>query len=372
LNVRRVLIATGIYPPDIGGPATYASVLTEEMPKLGVEPVLLTFSGLLQYPPGLRHAEFFRRILAAGRGVDVLLALDPVSAGLPALAAARLLRKTLVLRLGGDFAWEQAVERFGVEQGIEAFLTARHGLGVELLKRAERAVARRAAAVIVPGPAMKRVAEHWGAPQGRIVEVANVVRLPELPPSREAARAMLSIEGHLIVSMGRLIRLKGFGALIDAVGGLRAEFPDLRLAIVGSGPQAQPLAEKIRSAGLGEAVLLLGGLPREKALTYVKAADLFVLNSAFEGEAHSILEAMALGAPVVATRAGGNADLIEHGRNGWLVSHEDPAELAAAIRALLGDPALAARLAAAARLPPDRFDTAQMVRSTIDVLRAAA
>ncbi len=371
MTLHRVLIATGIYPPDIGGPATFAKALVEEMPKHGVTPLLLTFSSLLRYPRGLRHGLFLRRILAANGGADVILALDPVSVGLPALAASRLLQKRLVLRLGGDFAWEQAVERFGVDQDLEGFLEARHGVGVELLKWAERLTARRAARVIVPDRFMRRVAERWGVPNDRIVEVGNVIDLPGLPASRESARALLGVEGRLIVSMGRLLRLKGFDELIDAVGALRTEFPDLRLAILGEGPQRDRLAEKVRSAGLVDAVLLPGALPRETALSYVRAADLFVLNSASEGQAHSILEAMALGTPAIATSAGGTPDLIEHGRNGWLVGAHDRAALTDAMRALLRDPGFAARLAAGARLPPDRFDKAQMVRSTIPVLEPA-
>jgi glycosyltransferase involved in cell wall biosynthesis len=370
--LRRVLIATGIYPPDIGGPATYAKALVEGLPHQGVEPSLLVFSPLLRYPRGLRHVLFLRQILTSGRGADVLMALDAVSVGLPALAAAWVLRKPLVLRLGGDFAWEQAVERFGVDQDLDGFLASRHGGRVRLLERAERFTARRAARVIVPDRTMRRVAEEWGVPGERIVEVGNVVDLPELPASREAARSALGVEGRLIVSMGRLLRLKGFDGLIEAVGALRPDFPDLRLAIVGSGPQHRWLAEQVREAGLGEAVMLLGSLPREKALSYVRAADLFALNSASEGESHSILEAMAVGTPVIATRAGGNVHLIEHGRNGWLVSPRDRAELVEAIGVLLRDPARASRLAQAARLPAERFDTSRMVRSTMAVLRSAA
>jgi glycosyltransferase involved in cell wall biosynthesis len=370
--LRRVLIATGIYPPDIGGPATYAKTLVEGLPRQGIEPILLTFSPLLRYPRGLRHGLFLRQILTSGRRADVVMALDAVTVGLPALAAARVLRKPLVLRVGGDFAWEQAVERIGVDQDLEGFLASRHGGRVGLLERIQWLTARRAARVIVPDRTMRDTVERWGVRPDRVVEVGNVVDLPELPASREAARAALGVRGRLIVSMGRLLRLKGFDGLIDAVGALRPDFPDLRLAIVGSGPQLQRLTEKVRAAGLDEAVMLLGSLPREQALSYVRAADLFVLNSASEGESHSILEAMALGTPVIATRAGGNAHLIEHGRNGWLVNPKDRAALAEAIRTLLRDPARASLLAQAARLPPGRFEPSQMVRSTIAVLQSSA
>jgi glycosyltransferase involved in cell wall biosynthesis len=116
--------------------------------------------------------------------------------------------------------------------------------------------------------------------------------------------------------------------------------------------------------------MLLGRLPHDEAMLHLKAADLFVLNSAGEGMAHSILEAMALGTPVLASRAGGTPDLIEHGVTGWLVAPGDTADLTASIRELLCNPGRAADLAKAARQTAGRFDKDRMVSETASVLRS--
>ena len=372
MKVRRVLVTAGIFPPDIGGPATYAQTLLASRPLEGIELTLLNFSSLLRIPRGLRHLWFLVQVLIHGRKADVFLALDPVSVGLPTLFAAWILGRPFVLRIGGDYAWEQSVERLGVEDDLNRFLDSRYGWRVELLKGIERMVARRAARVIVTDRYMQGVLEKWKVRPDKVVIITNAFDVSGIRVTRDEARRMLHLRGPLVVSMGRLLRWKGFAKLIDVVASLRSDFPDVSLAIVGSGPQAGDLANSVKEADLDQTVLLPGGLPHDRALLYLKAADVFVLNSAGEGMSHSILEAMALGTPVVATRAGGNPDLIEHGKSGWLVAPHDEADLRSAIRELLKDPERAALLASGASQSLGRFDKGRMVRETISVLRSVA
>lgn len=113
-NVKiRILIATGIYPPQIGGPAQYAKNLAEAFRGLGHEVRVVTYSGERCLPTGLRHLFFFCKILSAIFWCDFCLALDTFSVGLPAVAAGALVKKPVIIRTGGDFLWEQYVERTG-------------------------------------------------------------------------------------------------------------------------------------------------------------------------------------------------------------------------------------------------------------------
>jgi glycosyltransferase involved in cell wall biosynthesis len=171
--------------------------------------------------------------------------------------------------------------------------------------------------------------------------------------------------------MGRLLRWKGFETLIDAVADLRSEVPGVSMAIVGSGPDAASLRRKVRQAGLEKTIRLVEALPRPESLTYLKAADLFVLNSAAEGMSHTIVEAMALGTPVVATDAGGTRELIDHGRSGWLVRHDAREDFGSAICALLSDPERAARMAEAAKRTVEAYSTDTMLRATVAALQDA-
>src|SRR3989338_5444786 len=109
----KILIATGIYPPDIGGPAQYAHSVEEAWKKEGHSVEVLSFRLERKLPTGIRHIYYFFRVLFSLGGVDFVFSPDTFSAALPALLAAKLSGKKLIVRTGGDFLWEQYVERTG-------------------------------------------------------------------------------------------------------------------------------------------------------------------------------------------------------------------------------------------------------------------
>ena len=85
----KLVIATPLYPPEIGGPATYSRLLEEGLPMKGIEVELVKFSEVRHLPKLIRHYVYYRQVLKAARRADAVLALDPVSVGLPAMKAAR-------------------------------------------------------------------------------------------------------------------------------------------------------------------------------------------------------------------------------------------------------------------------------------------
>lgn len=109
----RILIATGIYPPALGGPAQYAYNLNMEWVKMGHEVTVKTFDLEHKLPTGIRHLYYFFKILPAVFSADLVYVLDTFSVGWPATCAARLLRRKIIMRTGGDFLWENYVERTG-------------------------------------------------------------------------------------------------------------------------------------------------------------------------------------------------------------------------------------------------------------------
>lgn len=109
----RFLIATGIYPPEIGGPAYYAKNLCEALKAKGHEAEVVTFGPLKAWPTGLRHLGLFLKTLPLVPGVDAVIALDTFSAAIPAFFASKIFLKPVIVRTGGDFLWEQYVERSG-------------------------------------------------------------------------------------------------------------------------------------------------------------------------------------------------------------------------------------------------------------------
>ena len=182
-------------------------------------------------------------------------------------------------------------------------------------------------------------------------------------PDPEAVRAELGAPGRpLILAAGRLAPQKGFGPLIEAARGWQDLSPVPLLAIAGSGPLQAELAAA--AAALGPSVVLLG--QRADVPSLLAAADLFVLPSRWEGQPLILQEALRAGRPIVATRAGGTPDLT--GEDGaLLVPPDDPAALTAAVRQVLGDPALAGRLAEAAL---DRARTLPTVNAAVEAALA--
>lgn len=158
----------------------------------------------------------------------------------------------------------------------------------------------------------------------------------------------------LVGTVGNFTPKKAHRDLIEAVTAIRQSLPEIRLVLVGHGPLERDLRARVRGLGLDESVVFAGF--RTDATRLMGAFDVFVLPSRFEGLSIALLEAMALGRPVVATRVGGSPEVIEDGESGILVKAGDPRALAEAIRSLLDDPSRRARISDAARRRAGSFD----------------
>jgi glycosyltransferase involved in cell wall biosynthesis len=358
----KLLIATPLYPPEPGGPATYARLLEEGLPTEGIETVTVRFGDVRRHPKLIRHICYFFAVWRAARDADAVLALDPVSVGVPALFAARLRRKRFLVKVVGDYAWEQGVQRFGITDSLDAFVKrAKVPFMVALLRAAQRHVASHAARVIVPSEYLKRIVQTWGIPAERIEVIYNAIELEAGGAVPEGAAAL---PRPLAVSVGRLVPWKGFEGVIDAVAGQSAP---VSLAIAGDGPLREQLAAYAESK-LGSRALLLGALPHADALAVMASADVIILNSTYEGLSHVLIEALMLGKAVIATDAGGNAELITDGSNGLLVPVGDAHALARALEEVLSDTGLRTSLERQAVNARERFSPAVMCQRTAELL----
>jgi glycosyltransferase involved in cell wall biosynthesis len=165
-----------------------------------------------------------------------------------------------------------------------------------------------------------------------------------LLPSREALRAELGLDGHVLAFAGRLGVQKALGTALEAV----ATMPGVTLVVAGDGPERAALERRMRELGVEGRVRFLGSVSRDDVLRLFRAADASVLPSAWENYPHTVVEALAVGCPVIATAVGGVPEVVRDGENGLLVPPGDPPALAAAVSRFFSDPALRERLAAAA------------------------
>ena len=374
----RIFIATGIFHPEPGGPATYLHHILPEFQARGHDVTVLTFGDapVDDYPFPVtrisRRQNYLARQLAYWRaarrlwpGHDIAFAHSfniPLPAGI----------KPVVGKVVGDPAWERATNKGWAppDTDIDTFQTRQYGLLVEANKRQRAAVARRWDHVLVPSQHRKRLVAGWGVPPERISVVYNALpgERPDCPESQDEARRVLGLpDGPLLLTAARLMPLKGIDHSLRAL----AEHPDARLVIAGEGEERANLEALAAVLGLGDRVRFEGFVPRERLPLYFRAADYTLLYSGGEGLSHTLIESLSLGTPVIASDAGGNPEVVQHGVNGLLVPYVDADALARAIREAF-EPGRRAALAANAGAGLERFDWKRMVDQTLYVLRAAA
>ena len=368
----KIEIVSGIWPPDVGGPASHApelaawlrgrghgveALVTADAPP-AVEPYPVRWVSR-SLPVGVRHAEVVRRLAARASRADVVYATSMLGRS---AAASALARTPLVVKVTSDPAFERARRRGVVGGAVDDFQRAPGGAAVSSLRAVRNLALRRAAHVVCPSSFMAELVVSWGVSDDRVSVLPNPAPLPE-----EAAPAELPDRPALVFA-GRLTPAKDLAVLLRAL----AFLPDGTLTIVGDGAERAPLEQLRAEVGLEERVRFLGALPRAQVLGLMAAADAVVLSSAWENFPHGLVEALAMGTRVIATRVGGVPEIVVDGLNGLLVEPGNAGAFAAAIEALLSDAPLRARLRAAAASSVARFQQDAVYGRLEQILDAAA
>lgn len=374
----RLFVASGIFHPEPGGPATYLFRLLPELQARGHEVRLLTFGDApvegYPYPVRriprrflpLRFADYARAARPLAQWSDLIFAN---SLGLPLVG---LPPRPRVLKVVGDLAWERAVNRGWIPptEDIDAFQTRRYAWQVMLLKRQRSREVRRADAIIVPSEYLRWMVIGWGAPPERVTVIFNALAPDAAASTRspDDARSELGLPpGPLLLTVARLTAWKGVDSLLRAL----ARVPDVRLLIAGDGPEEARLRALAGSLRLGERAQFLGRVDRARLATYFRAADYTALYSGYEGLPHVLLESLLSGTPVIASDKGGNPEVVRHGENGLLVPYPDEDALVAALEtAFSGDTRV--RLAAGTGAGLERFRWPALVEQTAALLERIA
>ena len=363
----KVLIVSGIWPPDVGGPASHAPEVAAELLARGHEVEVVTNAATApaperyrvhwvprRLPRGVRHVRAVLLIARRARQADVVYSTGMV--GRSALGT-MLARKPIVQKLTSDPTYERSI-RYGMYDGaLDTFQDAR-GLLLRVLRAARNVALRRATRILIPSESLRELALRWGISSDRITVLPNPVAAPESLDDRAVLRRRHGIDGPTVVFAGRLSVQKAVDVALEAM--TRVERVDLLLA--GDGPDADKLRERSRDLGLDGRARFLGPQPRRTVFELLRAADAVVLSSKWENFPHVLVEALAVGTPVVSTDTGGVAEIVRDGENGLLVPTGDPDALAAAITRYFADADLQQRLREAApgsveRFAPDRIYT---------------
>lgn len=379
----RLFVASGIFHPDPGGPATYLKQLLPALQEQGWEIRVLSYGEPQDNPSAYpypvqripRIATPWRQMRYAAAAIREMRQADIVfeqSIDLPIFGS----RVPRVLRVGGDSLWERARRRGWISEQLEIteFQSVRGNSLIRAMRLWRRRKLNTFQMIIVPSRTLADYVSSWGAPAESIHVIENSVHtLPELTTiSQDDARRHVALPvGKLLLTVARLQPWKGIAPSIHALSHL----PDLHLVIAGDGPMLNPLREEAVQSGISDRVHFLGRLDAHELAIYYRAADYVLLYSAYEGLSHVLLEALSYGTPVLASDIPGNRELVKHGENGLLIPHEtDEARASAAIQKAIQlaiSDEYRPILRQATLQAPERFRFSRQVEQTDALLRSA-
>jgi glycosyltransferase involved in cell wall biosynthesis len=350
----KVLVISGIWPPDVGGPASHAPQVASFLQSRGHGVVVVTTASApppsatfpvhwvsRSLPKGVVHVRTGLEVARRAARVDVVYTTGMFGRS---AVGATLARRPYIVKLTADPAFERARRRGIAGGNVDQFQAASAGPKVRALRLARDAELRGAAHVFTPSSYLGELAVSWGFAPARVSVLPNPA--PELPESepREVLRASFGMDRLTLAFAGRLTAQKSLGLALRAI----SQVDGVDLLIAGEGDERAPLEDAAAKLALSERVRFLGPLARDRVIDLFRAADAAILSSSWENFPHAVVEALAVGTPVIATRAGGVAEVVHDEVNGLIVPADDAEALGAAVRRFAGDAELRERLRAAA------------------------
>jgi glycosyltransferase involved in cell wall biosynthesis/putative flippase GtrA len=393
---NQIILAGEIFPPDIGGPATFTHHLARYLEDNDHDLRIICYSTVLLrkrdeefgnritrissfLPIPIKYLIYFFNLFTLSLSIfpRVIYAQGPVASGLPAILVGTLLRKRVVIKVVGDYSWEQTRLYHATERSIDDWQKERVynsknfliNWKLKFITRLQFFVVRHADAIIVPSHYLKSLVVGWGAKEHKIKVVYNSFSFGKKPNiTTTEAKKRINVKGDIMITVCRLVPWKGLDMLIDIMPELLKVNKNFKLIIVGSGPEEKRLQEVVKRKKLSDSVIMSGRIDHEELRYYYLAASLFVLNSSYEGLSHVILDAMHYNLAVIASDVGGNPELIQDDYNGCLVGYNNKTEWIESITRLWQNKSIRDRFCASPLVKLDVFSFDHMVRDTIKVL----
>lgn len=316
----KIVLATGIFPPDIGGPATFVKELAGFLVRRGDTVTIVTYGDektekiegtkLVVIPRSggalVRYARYACAVRREAKSFDVVFVQGAVSEGFPGTIGARLAGVPIAMRVPGDYAWEMYQQKSGAKELLDEFVGYRHGATIRVFEWIERWTARRAKIVAIPSEYLKRITRAWGVSAHRQQVILSAT--PPLPvvQTREVLREQLRVANQTVIFTAiRAVPWKGGDFLSDVLVSLPSSH---LLVIAGDGPCLEIWKLYAAERGVSDRVRFLGRVGREEIATWYAAADVFALATGYEGFPHVVAEAVSVGLPCIVSDKGGNPE----------------------------------------------------------------
>ena len=321
----KILITVGIYPPDIGGPASFVPKIANLYANQGHE---ITVICLTDSPTEdrenykvvriLRHQNLLIRwfktifiILRNGHNANLLFVN-----GLPmeSYVANLFLRKKMIRKIVGDWAWERGMNKKLINESFDEFQNKKHNLHLEIAKFSRGWTAEKAKLVITPSKHLSTIVQKWGVEEKNLKVIYNGTEIHD----SSGADIIASKTPFTFLTVGRLAPWKNIPTIIKALKIYKNEGIQFKFYIVGSGPEEDNLKKLVTANGLQNEVEFTGQLKKTELFEYYKKANIYIQASSYEGLPHVILEAISHKLSIISTPIGGTNEILLDGKNGWV------------------------------------------------------
>lgn len=319
---KKVCILTGIFPPEVGGPATFAEHFSEFAATSGAKVRILTYCNGKSHHSSQNNIEvrqisrklplpfrYFKMSFAIAKSYSLGYKLIANGCFLEIGFIRWLFPISYIVKIPGDIVWERARNNGETTSDIDVFQGENLRLGLRLMKSVFQFSIKRARRVIVPSKQLHTLAIQWGAKPEKIDLIHNSISLMDFPFLRQGSY------DFDLVSVARLVKWKGLEEVIEVAAQLR-----LSLGLVGVGPEEKNLRQL--SSTVGAQVTFLGNISQRELSDLYSRSKFFVLNSKFEATSYALLEARATGLVSIANLNTGSQEVIHHLEDGLLCGPE--------------------------------------------------
>ncbi|MBI5045400.1 MAG: glycosyltransferase family 4 protein [Candidatus Niyogibacteria bacterium] len=380
----KILLATPLYPPEIGGPATYTKELVERLKNYHqikivaytakspeqISGVELIFVDKLK-PLPYRLIVFFLAILKHAKDADIIYVQNAMAAGLPAVLAAKLRQKPIALKFVGDEAWERAYGENRTQKLLVDFLrNPDGGLKSWVFRKIQKFVLRNATIITTPSKYLgEEIIKAYGIRQSS--HILNYNAAKQKNEYKEDDLFNIEKKKHQLLTTARLVSWKGVDGIIQAVAILKNKIPDLKLIVAGDGPELGNLKRIAQNLKVNQMVNFIGNVSHAQTRHLRKESEIYILNSLYEGLPHTILASFSAEIPVIATNVPGTDEAVYDGETGILVPPSNPQKLAEAIEKLLDDHELQNKITSGAtKLLREKFSWDAHIKTLLEIFHS--
>ncbi|MCH2102590.1 MAG: glycosyltransferase family 4 protein [Planctomycetes bacterium] len=383
----RVLITSPIFPPDLGGPSVYVPSIGRFLVERGHQVKVIAFcsdpapaghpfevESIARGPLPLRYLKAFWRVFREAKRFDVVYVQEHLA--FLHILAAKLRGVPCVIRIMVDGSWEISHRKgWCGDDDIMTFQGKRYGWKVSLVQRLQCTWWRWAKHIITCSDFLRGILVNtYGVEGEKVQTIFNAYHGPpaeSVKETREEARETLGLrqDRRYLLTICRLMIWKQVDRIIEA---LRELPEDVELIVCGDGPEQDAWEELARSMGLEGRVHFRGNVAHDLVPLYIRAADIFVLYSRYEGLSHTLIEVQTLGTMAVASAVCGNPEVVQDRETGRLVPVDDTRALAKVLQEALQDTEGREALASAGVAAAARFSRIQTFSMVEEALHKAA